>query len=64
MTSKSTISSSTKLTHVTLLGKDIGKLLKTLVATTESSTRVVTENGSIKTSGRTSNFLATKSYKQ
>ena len=43
MTSKSAISISTKSTHVSLLGKDIGQLLKTLLATMESPTGVVTE---------------------
>ena len=51
-----TISTSTKYTHVTLLGKDIGKFLKTLLSTTELPTGVVTVKGSTKISGRHINF--------
>lgn len=43
ITSKSKISSSTKSTNVTLLENNMGQILKTLVAITESATGVVTK---------------------
>lgn len=60
MTLNSTISSSIKSTRVSPLGKDIGQLLKSLLATTESPTEVVTAKGLITSSGITLDFLDTR----
>ena len=64
MTSKSNISSSTKSTNVDLLGKDIGQLLKTLLATTESATRVVTRKFQLRYLVENQNVLSTNEVKK